>query len=411
MDRPFIKLHPLPLSLKVANGAVNIIEKCGLRVATITPEQAIKDASRRARLPPKFPKDVESALEILCRSVKDDTDLHYFGRENLREVMVGGLEMRLRLDEIFRKNPELEKQPLIPPLIVTGLPRSGTTFLHRLLCETEEARPIPLYEGFYPVPRKPVDTRLWDTKIKLSFWHGAAKPYNLDAIHFIRAELPDECNFPIRLGMCSTVFWSIAPVSSYFEWLLEQEMRETYQYYRRVLLLLQANSPGKRLVLKCPSHLAWMEALVEAIPEALIVQTHRNPLESLPSESKLILSMQALATHKLDWEKIVQLQTRRIEVYANRSVQRNSQPIGQKIFHVDYRDLINDPIATASSIRKHFQFPLTSDHLARLEKYSQKNRQYKHGKNPYTLEQFNLDAKQLEEKFSAYTETFLSSQK
>ena len=122
-------------------------------------------------------------------------------------------------------------------LIVTGLPRSGTTFLHRLLCEVPDARPIPFYEHIRPIRRSSrFDFRRFEIEAKFFPWKLVADQYNMDAIHYVRPNEPDECNFALRIGMRSIVFWETAYIPSYLHWLLSQDMTVAYRDYRRVLL-------------------------------------------------------------------------------------------------------------------------------------------------------------------------------
>jgi hypothetical protein len=353
-----------------------------------------------------LPAHVEQALEQLCRSLRDEARLHWFGRTNLRNLIVTGLAELLLVEDRFRRDPRLAEQELVPPLIVTGLPRSGTTFLHRLLSAVAAAQPVPLYRHFFPTPRRLPTARL-EAELLFFPWRRASHGYGLDAIHLVRPGLPDECNFGMRLGMRSMIFWATAPTYGYLRWLLEQDLREAYQLYRRVLLLHQARAPGKRLTLKCPHHLAWLPALREALPEALIVQTHRDPVEAVPSECKLILSLHGLSTHHIDWEQTVKHNRHKIDTFAQRSLAYDRSEDGQSILHVDYRRLVHEPVALAREVHARFGLEFGPDEEDALARFSGENRQHKHGKNVYTLAQFGLDPEELSAGFADYCERFL----
>jgi hypothetical protein len=289
--------RPLPAFLRAPNA---IAAKLRITSPQLTPERLTRSASRRAGLAPNFPAHVEKALEVLCRSLHDEARLHWFGRTNLSSLIASGLTELLLIEDLFRREPSLADGELIAPLIVTGLPRSGTTFLHRLLSVPRAAEPVLLHRHLFPTSRRVPGSARIESEVLFHPWKVASRRQGMDAIHFVRPGLPDECNFGMRLGMRSMIFWATAPTYGYLEWLLEQDLREAYQLYRRTLLLHQARSPGKRLTLKCPHHLAWLPALSEALPEAHIVQTHRDPIEAVPSECKLILSLHALASHELN---------------------------------------------------------------------------------------------------------------
>ena len=400
------EVKPLPPSLRVPDALSRGLGLGGQR--SMSPERLVASAARRAGLPARLPGHVDEALEVLCRSLHDDARLHWFGRANLRNLIVTGLTELLLLEQLFRDRPELDETPLIPPLIVTGLPRSGTTFLHRLLSAPPDRCGVPLHRHLFPTRRRAFSSRA-EAELLFAPWKRASKRYQLAAIHFVRPALPDECNFGMRLGLRSMIFWATAPSYGYLRWLLAQDLREAYATYRRALILHQLRNPGHRLVLKCPHHLAWLPALAEALPEAHIVQTHRDPLQIVPSEAKLILSLQALATHELDWRKSVETNHLKVSTFARRSLAFADTPAGAKVCHVDYRRLVREPVALAREIHGHFGIEHRPEDDAALDAYFAANRQHKHGKNHYSLEMFDLDPELIEADFGAYRERFISA--
>lgn len=402
------ELQRLPAFLRVPNVIVDKLGMLGMSAPALTPEHLTRVAGRRAGLSAEFPDHVGEALEVLCRSLHDDANLHWFGRTNLRNLIVTGLAERLLVEDVFRRHPELEAQELVPPVIVTGLPRSGTTFLHRLLSVPAAATGVPLHHHLFPTPRRLPTSRI-EAEVLFHPWKRACSRYGLDAIHFVRPGLPDECNFGMRLGMRSVIFWATAPTYGYLTWLLDQDLRESYQFYRRVLLLHQARNPGKRLTLKCPHHLAWLPALTAALPEAHIVQTHRDPTQTLPSECKLILSLQGLATREIDWRRTVAHNRLKVTTFAERSVVFANTAAGAKILHVDYRRLVSNPISLVAEIHDHFGLDRDQADVDALERFFADNRQHKHGTNRYSLAQFELEKSDVDAAFAGYRDRFLSS--
>ena len=402
---PGFQLRPLPALLRAPNA---IAAKLRIESPKLTPERLTAAASRRAQLPPSFPAHVGEALEVLCRSLHDEARLHWFGRQNLWSLMTTGLAELLLVEDQFRRDPSLAQQELVPPLIVTGLPRSGTTFLHRLLSVPSAAEPVLMHQHVFPSPRRFSGSARMESHVLFYPWKIASSRHGLDAIHYVRPDLPDECNFGMRLGMRSMIFWATAPTYGYLEWLLDQDLREAYQLYRRTLLLHQARAPGKRITLKCPHHLAWLPALTEALPEAHIVQTHREPLEALPSECKLILALHGLATIELDWRETVAHNHLKVSTFASRSLAFADSEAGRSIVHIDYCRLVSDPLGVVRDAHARFGLPLDEADLAALERFRVDNPQHKHGKNPYSLAQFGLDATQIDGEFARYRERFLS---
>ncbi|MBK9265185.1 MAG: sulfotransferase [Polyangiaceae bacterium] len=398
------QIMPLPRWLRVANGAAAIVS--GERWE-LTPERFMTAAGHAAGLPPEFPAHVHEALEVLCKSLRDDAKLHWFGTANTEDLLVTGLAEMLRVEKMFADDPSLAKTPLLSPVIVTGLPRSGTTFLHRLLSASPDAIGVPMYRHVYPTRPEPFDYRLRLTQVKFFPWLAASKVYGLDAIHYVRPELPDECNFGMRLAGRSIIYWATSPVHTYLRWLLTQDLREGYQLYRKVLILHQRANPGRRLTLKCPHHLAWLPALTETLPEAIIVQTHRDPVEVVPSECKLILSLQGLSVREIDVQRTVESNHLKVVTYAERSAAFADTDAGRRILHLDYRTLVRDPVGAAADIHQRANLPFTSAHRNTLGRFAAENRQHKHGKHVYSLGEFGLDEAKIKREFAAYRERFL----
>ncbi len=372
----------------------------------LMPEHIMKASARMANLPPNFPAHVEQALEVLCRSYTDEARLHWFGKKNVWYLLSSGLSTLLQIEEQFKQNPDLQNTKINPFLVVTGLPRSGTTYLHRMLSAPPDAFGIPLYQHIWPLKMSRVYFRKWHVQANFKPWQWAGKRYGMDSMHRIRPTLPDECTFGMRLAAHSMLYWATAPTYQYLQWLLEQDLSETYALYRKVLILHQRQRPNQYLVLKCPHHMAYLPSLVSALPEALIVQTHRDPTQIVASETKLILSLHAMATQNLDWRKSVDHNLLKVSTYASRSVDFSRSKQGKQVFHADYRKLLQDPKKLVQKIHHHFGLqPVQNEVIAN---YIHHNKQHKHGKNHYSLSQFDMDEKAISQTFQSYVHRFLS---
>lgn len=373
----------------------------------LTVDSLMKAASRRAKLAPNFSPHVMEGLEVTCRAIREEANLNWFGKMNAEFLIVSGLAEYLLVNEAFRKNPALENQKLNAPIFVTGLPRSGTTFLHRLLASAAGTTSIPLYRHISPTEGYWIPAR-WEAEMMYYPFKQVSKAYGLDAIHFVRPKLADECNFGMRLGMHSMIYWSMAPTYSYLTWLLAQDLTESYQIYRRVLQLHQMREPNKRLILKCPHHLAFLPALSKVFPEGVIVQTHREPAQTVASECKLYLSLHAIVGADFDWAKTTQHTYFKASTFAQRAVDFMNSNSPNQIVNIDYKRLISDPVELAQEVYKQVGIEVNANQEAKLRAYFSQNRQNKHGKNRYTLAQFGLTAEDINEEFKGYRERFLS---
>jgi hypothetical protein len=179
---------------RLLNRVIAAVRPLGVACHSLAPSSLVAAARRRTRLEDLGDTFPWEGFAVLSRSLEEEADLHVLSRVFMRTVIVESLEVRLRLEQARKENPDLERRPLLPPLIVCGLPRSGTTYLHRLLANLDDSRPLALWELAYPLPGPGPDRRLATMRRALNRLRFMM-PVSLDAQHLVRAELPDECNF------------------------------------------------------------------------------------------------------------------------------------------------------------------------------------------------------------------------
>jgi hypothetical protein len=342
-------------------------------------------------------------LRVLVDAIEDDAAIHMAGRLHLRSLLVRELVTRLRLQQARRRDPELERGPKLAPLVVCGLPRSGTTFLHRLLAEHESARPLPLWELMEPLPGPGPDRRFATAKSRMERL-SALVPDALDPQHLIRAELPDECGHLFKHTFFSSIYWQ-APLHRYLEHYLRADPGPAYRDYRAALAVL--DRPGRRLVLKDPFHARHLSSLLEVLPAANVVMIHRDPVEVVPSFHKLTLSVHRVFSDEVDVRRTVELNTRWLCDLAQRSLDARPSIAPERIVDVGYRELVADPVAVVARIHERFGLPLDTPTRARLDRYVAAHPQRQYGANPYRIEDYDQRPEVLAERFSAYRARFI----
>jgi hypothetical protein len=394
----------LPLPLRLLNRAGALLRSRGLRLGALEPDGLMDEAARaEGRSDFGDERELREALGVLCASIEEEPAIHTLARLHLRRLLLQALAIRLRLYAARRARPELARGPARPPLIVCGLPRSGTTFLHRLLAEAPDARPLPLWELMEPLPGRGPERRREEAVRRIERLNRLA-PVSIDAQHLIRPDLPDECNHLLKCSLRSSFFWQ-APLYRYLEWYRAQEMDGPYTEYRDLLVLLQ--DPARRLVLKDPFHCAHLPALLRALPGAMVVQTHRDPVETVPSFHKLTLTAHCVLADPVDPARMAEVNTRWLEGIAARTIaHRGALPEG-RVLDVDYRALIADPVGTVARIHQHFGLDWTEALAARMNAFVVKNGQRKYGDNPYRAEAFGQDPAELARRFAEYRARFI----
>lgn len=342
-------------------------------------------------------------LGALVDAIEDDASLHMAGRLHLRSLLGRELVTRLRLQQVRRREPALDHGPRLAPLIVCGLPRSGTTFLHRLLAEHHDARPVPLWELMEPLPGPGPDRRLAAAQARMERLSALAHD-DLDPQHLIRAELPDECGHLFKPTFFSSIYWQ-APLYRYLDWYLRADPDPPYRDYRALLAAL--DRPGRRLVLKDPFHARHLASLFAAIPTASVVVLHRDPVEVVPSFHKLTLSLHRVFSDQVDVRRTVETNTRWLHDLAERNLDARPAVASARILDVGYRELVADPVGVVARIHDRFGLELDPPTRERLDRYVAQHPQRQYGGNPYRAEDYGQRPAELAERFSAYRTRFI----
>lgn len=347
----------------------------------------------------EFGAGTAAMLTTLVGSLKQDTRLAYHGRLHMDAMLRGSLQVRLRLEAARRREPAIDRPPSSPPLIVCGLPRSGTTLLHRLLTLADDARPLVLWELMEPLAGAGVDRRREESDGKLRRLQRVV-PVSLDAQHFIRGDLPDEDGHLFKPSFVSSLQYQ-APALGWLRAMLADDLEVGYRNWRALLVLLAA--PGRRLVLKDPFHARRLATISRLVPEAMIVRTHREPAEVVPSFHKLTMTMHAVTCTGLDVPAIVAANTEWIESITDACL---AAPTMARVVDIDYRALVRDPVATARAIHERFGLGWSDTLEGRMRGFVAANGQRKHGENRYDAAAFGQTADGLRERFTAYRRAF-----
>jgi hypothetical protein len=397
----------LPLRLRVLNTVGKHLGAARLPVATLDEEALVQAAVKATGLTEFGNGYHREGLLRLLDSVENDAALHLSGQLAYREAIVGSLINRLLLTEAGKQRPEIFRNPLKSPIIVLGLPRSGTTFLHRLLALDPAHRAVPWWELARPVPGPDYDE--WSDRRRQVFQKKLRRFQkmvpDLDSKHYTRVDTPEECTWLLASTFLSPLFWGFGPVYGYLEWYKNQDRLQAYYEYRLLLQVLQAVDPARRLTLKAPTHTGAIEALLQTVPGALLIQTHRNPAETSASLSSLFYSLHSLTTERLDvrrmTEAILSLQEHQIE---RNLAARDTHP--GVLFDVYYDRLIADPIGTVRDIYDHYDLAWSEEFAERLNCYVKQNPRGKHGAHLYAPEDFGQTGEAISERFAAYIERF-----
>ena len=343
------------------------------------------------------------ALSVLLDAYRTEADFTELGSKMSRFFLRNALVARLLSEASWKQYPQHVDVPVTAPIFVTGLPRTGTTALHRLLCGDPRHQGLELWLAEFPQPRPPRET--WPqnpvfAELDARFKKAHDENPDFTGLHFMTADEVEECWQLLRQSVHSVSYETLAHVPSYAQWLAGQDWTRSYQRHRKNLQLIGLNDPEKRWVLKNPSHLFALDALFDTYPDALVIQCHR------PAET-ILASMCSLAQHTTEgWSNSFvgpTIGADALESWSRglarfKAVRATQNPA--QFYDCDYFELIRDPIGTVRNIYSHFGIDFTDEARAAITATDDESKQGPRApKHTYALADYGLTEDQVKEAF------------
>ena len=374
----------------------------------------VAEARAKAGLDDFGDESFREAMRVLLAALDREAGLLDFGRAAQRARVVDLLVNRLRAEDAFRRHPEILAEPIAPPLVIVGLPRTGTTLLHRTLAQDRRLFSARWFECRYPAPLPGAvpggpDPRIAQAEAEVQAMLSGSPA--LAAIHPLDAHAADEEILLLEHSFYSTVPESGANVPSYGRWLDAHDQTPGYRYLRKLLQLLQwqkrrAGQQAERWVLKTPHHLGFADVLLEVFPGALIVQTHRDPVESIPSLASMITALWSLVAEHVDPQEVARQWSAKMARALDRCLAvRDRHP--DRFVDVWFLDAVRDPVGQARRIYEAAGLVLTSEAEAAMHAFMATNPREGRPPHQYTLAEFGLTEDGIARDFAAYRERFI----
>lgn len=350
--------------------------------------------------------DLQASLTVLLSAFEQQANLTAIGRVVAFNDVLALLVNRLRLQADRQRWPDIDAEAIVKPIFITGLPRTGTTLLHGLLAADPRSRAPLTWEVMSPSPppatasSKQLQRRQRRARTNLR-WLDRLAP-GFQAIHEVGADLPQECIAITAHTMLSLRFLVTYGLPDYAEHLAAADMRPAYRWHRNFLQQLQFGNAALRWVLKAPGHLADLDALLAEYPDAVVIQTHRDPLKTIPSLASLRLNMRSAFARDPDPIQIGAEVSDYWSTALQRSQQVRSSYPAETFIDVCYDDLTSSPAATLTRVYCQLGLDVQVADVDRWQAYLQHNPQGKHGVHSYRSEDFGLSASGLAEQFHDY---------
>jgi len=292
----------------------------------------------------------EERLHRVVSSLRHDGQLTSFGTTVANISIQRGLIQTIEHERDMETWSSKIQERLPPVVVITGLYRAGTTFLHRTLANDPDMGHLPMWLMLRPSPvpkdLKP-NIRAIQAVLDRQYW-ATATPAVEDR-HQTGPFLPEEETALFQAAFSYHYYWHIAPTLSFTEWDLATDDPAPYQMLRQKLQLFQAASPRDRWVLKTPAHMPKIETLLKVFPEATVVQLHRDPARSELSYQSLVAALHQVPTgtgfRKSTWK----MNARCLELGLQRMMTASKRD-PERFVHLLFEDLIRDPMLAVDRI-------------------------------------------------------------
>lgn len=371
-------------------------------------DQFCAEAVRRTGLDDFGALDFHEGLDLLLADL-EHAGLSKHGEIAARENVLGFLTARLRAVDGFKKHPEAMKRPITRPLIVCGIVRSGTTALHKLLSMDPQFQSPEHWLCSAPQPRP-----------ARSEWQSNPDFQNAKAIldamiaqapemledHGMAVDTVEESLNLLPQTFCSNMFPSQFVVPNYDAWYRAQDDTPSYLHFADNLRLIGAHEPDRTWLLKNPTDAFSLQEVLNVFPDAMIVQTHRDPLQSVPSVVNLIGAAHRIfrgdkadasgvyAREEAFWQQAL----------ARADAVKDANP--GKVFDVQFKDFVTDQMGVVRQIYAHFGLALSAEAEAAMLGWLEANPRRSTTMQRFTPEDFGHDSDGLKMRYSAYRERY-----
>jgi hypothetical protein len=349
--------------------------------------------------------DYRDGLAVLLDSYAGDAGLTAKGIRVARAMLRGALVARLLSEAAWAQHPEHAAIRIERPLFVTGLPRTGTTALHRLLTADPAHQGLEVWLCEMPQPRPP--RQRWPDIPAFQYIQAGIERHHVSypefmSVHYMAADQVEECWQLLRQSMRSISYECLAHLPRYSDWLSGQDWTAAYRRHRRNLQLIGLPDRGRRWVLKNPSHLFALDALLEVYPDALVIQTHRSPRTA-------IASVCSLAAHaSAGWSDIFRgevIGRDQLETWArgmDTFTEARARHDPARFVDVEYEEFVADPVGTVESVYEHLGLTLTGRAADAMRALCEQNAGGGKPAHHYALSDFGLTGAQVDARFAAY---------
>jgi hypothetical protein len=399
------QIRPL-LPVRLFNGFGALLEKTRIPSTRLFATDLIETAKRRCGLDDFGDGDSFEALSRLLESSQDEAELNLIGKIALKTDVLETLCARLKMERDRQLYSDITHQEIREPLFIVGLPRSGTSVLHRLLSADPEHRCPLMWEVRSPSPptRDDEKRRIQGAKQSCRFFNWLVPTFRY--VHTVGAEVPQECVSLMTPTFLSDQFDAMYYVPSYRAWFFRQDLRPAYEYHRRFLQHLQFRRAGRRWILKAPTHMFAMPALLSVYPDALFVQTHRTPVDAMASVSSLVTILRSAFSDAVDPFIVCREAIDYWSETMDKFLRERDRLPNNRVCDIQYDEIRREPIRAVRRIYEYFGWSLSHEAERRMRVLVASQAKRQSANHRYELSQFGSSAGEVLSVFATYCQRF-----
>jgi Sulfotransferase family len=350
-------------------------------------------------------------LRVLLQSMDYDPQFSERGRRYAWGTVVGVLKGRAYALKSMAENPGFDARPISAPVVITGIPRTGTTALHKLMAVDQRFQGLQTWLLDTPMPRPPIETwtdypAFHKSAAILEARYQAAPTKR--AAHNVVAEEVDECCLVLRQGFVSNLWTCGWSAPTYDAWWQCQSEEASYRHYYRCMQLIGSREPQRRWLLKNPGHIDNLDLLFAFFPDAKVIQTHRDPAKAVPSLCALLMQLHPVMEEGRYEQRAHNMLAREVAKWAKAVSKaqgvRETHP-GQ-VLDVIHGDFHRNPLAVIERIYRFIGMDLTPQAIGDMAQRIAEKPELSHGLHRYDVADFGLTEAEIRERFGDYIDRF-----
>jgi Sulfotransferase family len=348
-------------------------------------------------------------LERTVAGLNAEAGLNDLGRVIQHATISNALIQRLRIEETYRTHPEIGDEVVEGPVVVIGLPRTGTTALSQLVANDPQFRSLRVWESQACTPPPEAATQHSDPRIAAAAEGIAMIDSMFPEFKTMLSSEPEaatECQDLMGMSFRTYHFDGVVRVPSYVEWLLQCDMRETYAYHKRVLKLLQWHCKPNLWHLRTPVHMFALDAFVTEYPDAKFLWSHRDPARVLGSVCSLIQYVRSWSSDRHDPEELGAEQLAWWALGMKRAMDFRKQFGDDRFVDVSFADLQNDSVNTVANSYEQLGLAFGDAARTKVQQWADGHKPGHRGAHNYELTDFGLTNAQVHEAFAEYLASY-----